>query len=341
MTELTIEKKLITDPNIPVHLYNYSYIKDRLASVYGQDVSLPTIISRAKAAGFYIKKKEGKAHDREVLTNYAGELIQHDSSHHKWSPYSDDKWYLITSLDDYSRFILYAKLVEKETSLAHIQALESVILKYGLPASYYVDSHSIFRFVQGRDSFWRKHYSLTDEADPQWKQVLDELGVDIIYALSPQAKGKIERPYEWIQDRLVRTCAREGISKISDAQKVLAREINTYNYKRVHSTTGEVPYFRFQRAIRQNISLFRQFSLIPPYKSTKDIFALRLKRIIDAYRKISISNLEIKLNSKPRETVNIRIYPLNSQVSEVRFWVKDELIDIQKLKNSDLKMVHF
>jgi len=341
MAELTIEKKLITDPNIPVRLYNYSYIKDRLASVYGQDVSLPTIISRAKAAGFYIKKKEIKAHDREVLTNYAGELIQHDSSHHKWSPYADNKWYLITSLDDYSRFILYAKLVEKETSLAHIQALESVILKYGLPASYYVDSHSIFRFVQGRDSFWRKHYSLTDEADPQWKQVLDELGVDIIYALSPQAKGKIERPYEWIQDRLVRTCAREGISKISDAQKVLAREINTYNYKRVHSTTGEVPYYRFQRAIRQNVSLFRQFSLIPPYKSTKDIFALRLKRIIDAYRKISISNLEIKLNSKPRETVNIRIYPLNSQVSEVRFWVKDELIDIQKLKNSNLKMVHF
>ncbi len=148
----------------------------------------------------------------------------------------------------------------------------------------------------------RKHYSLTDEADPQWKQVLDELGVDIIYALSPQAKGKIERPYEWITDRLVRTCAREGISKISDAQKVLAREINTYNYKRVHSTTGEVLYYRFQRAIRQNVSLFRQFSLIPPYKSTKDIFALRLKRIIDAYRKISISNLEIKLNSKPRET---------------------------------------
>ncbi len=60
-------------------------------------------------------------------------LFKHDSSHHKWSPYADNKWYLITSFDDYSRFILYTKLVEKETSLAHIQALESVILKYGLP----------------------------------------------------------------------------------------------------------------------------------------------------------------------------------------------------------------
>ena len=56
------------------------------------------------------------------------------------SPYAD-KWYLITSLDDYSRYILYAKLAEKETSWAHIAALESVTLKYGLAATYYVDSH--------------------------------------------------------------------------------------------------------------------------------------------------------------------------------------------------------
>jgi len=60
------------------------------------------------------------------------------------------------ALDDYSRFILYARLVRKESSWAHIRALEAVCLRYGLAASYYVDSHSIFRFVQGRDSFYRK-----------------------------------------------------------------------------------------------------------------------------------------------------------------------------------------
>jgi len=109
----------------------------------------------------------------------------------------------------------------------------------------------------------------------------------------------------------------------------------------VHSTTGEVPYFRFQRAIKEKVSLFREFSLTSPYKSTKDIFALRLNRIIDAYRKVSISSMEIKLNKKPRDYVNIRIYPLNNQYSELRFWCDKELIDIKKLKNSDLKMVHF
>jgi hypothetical protein len=186
--ELKLEKKLIEDPETPVRSYNYSFIRDRVVNDYNQKVSLSTIISRANDMGYCIKKKKKKAHDREVATNYVGELIQHDSSHHKFSPYSGSKWFLITSLDDYSRFILYARLVGKESSWAHIRALEAVCLRYGLAASYYVDSHSIFRFVQGRDSFYRKHYSLTDEVDPQWKQVLDELGIHIEYALSPQAK---------------------------------------------------------------------------------------------------------------------------------------------------------
>jgi hypothetical protein len=91
-----------------------------------------------------------------------GELIQHDSSHHRWSPLAKDKWYLITSINDYSWFMLYTKLVKSETSWTHIQALEEVALKYGLAYSYYVDCHSTFRFIQGRDSLWRKHYIITD-----------------------------------------------------------------------------------------------------------------------------------------------------------------------------------
>jgi len=62
--------------------------------------------------------------------------------------------------------------------------------KVWYPYSYYVDSYSVYRFVQGRDSNWRSHYQLTDEADPQWKQVLDDCGVKVKYALSPQAKER-------------------------------------------------------------------------------------------------------------------------------------------------------
>ena len=184
------------------------------------------------------------------------------------------------------------------------------LLKYGFPLAYYVDSHSIFRFVQGRDSFWRNHYKLTDEADPQWKQVLEDCGVKVTYALSPQAKGKIERPYGWIQDRLVRTCYRENVRVIKEGQLILNNLLQRYNYRIVHSTTGEIPYIRFQRALREKRSLFREFTIRPPFLSSKDIFCLRVDRMVDSYRKVSINNLEFKVPAAPlHESIQLRIIP--------------------------------
>jgi len=341
LKELSIEKKTIQNKEIPLKSYNYSYIKDRLRTQYYQKVSLPTIIDRAKKHAFYLKKPQKAIHDREVLTHYVGELIQHDSSHHLWAPAAQEKWYLITSLDDYSRFILYAALVNQETSWAHILALQTVILQHGLPYCYYVDSHSIFRFVQGRDSVWRKHHLLTDEATPQWKQVLDDCNVKVTYALSPQAKGKIERPYGWLQDHLIRTCVREDVTEIQPAQQILRHEVYRYNYRQVHSTTQEIPYFRFQRALKERRSLFREFKIRPPFQSVKDIFCLRMERTVDPYRQISISPLQFKVHADPRKQVNLRIHPLNDEISEIRFWCEGKLIDVQKIKNSDFKGVHF
>mgnify|MGYP001057391491 FL=1 len=200
--ELMLEKNLIDGSTLPITTYNYSAIRDRLAK-RGIKVALSTIIDRAKGLGCYQAHPKKKAHDREVVTTAIGALIQHDASHHRWSPYAKDQWSLFISLDDFSRKILYADLWEQETTWAHIKASETLMLSYGIPLRYYVDSLRVFRFVQSRDSFWRKHVLQTDEADPQWRQVMRILGVDVIYALSPQAKGKVERPYRWLQDRIV------------------------------------------------------------------------------------------------------------------------------------------
>jgi len=71
---------------------------------------------------------------------------------------------------------------------------------------------------------------------------MGDCNIKVTYALSPQAKGKIERPYGWLQDRLIITCVRENITDIKKAQIILNREIQRYNYRQVHSTTQEVPY---------------------------------------------------------------------------------------------------
>ncbi len=342
LKELLIDKRAIQNKDIPLQGYNYSYVKERLVKKYDQTISLPTVIDRAKKHGFYLKERKRKIHDREVITRYAGELIQHDSSHHLWAPAAKEKWYLITSLDDFSRFILYAALLKRERVWAHIHALEQLILRYGLPYSIYVDSHPIFRFVRGRDEFHYKHHLQTDEVDPQWKQIVKELGIKPIYALSPQAKGKIERPYRWLQDHLIRTCIREDVSEIREANRILGLEVHEYNFKRIHSTTGQIPYLRFQRAMQEKQTLFREFKLIPPFQSAKDIFCLRFERTADAYRKISFNNLEFKPNSvSPYDRVMLKVYPLNHALSEIRFWNGNRLVDIQRAKNSEIKLSTF
>lgn len=239
--------------------------------------------------------------------------------------------------------MLYAALVEKETRWTHISALEYVWLRYGFPFKYYVDSHSIFRFIEKRDSVWKKHYLKTDEVDPQWKRVLSECKVGTVYALSPQAKGKIERPYRWLQDRIVRTCARENIRKIEDAREVLSHEVKRYNERQVHSVTGEIPVMLFERAITEGKSLFRPFQIPAPYESTKDIFCIKEERTTDAYRKISINGLELKVPGvDPYEQVELRMVPdKETGLTEIRFWHGIKFIGIQRVKSTDLKKMNF
>jgi len=141
--ELKCEKDLIKAKDVPIKYYNYSYINDFLEQKYSQKVSLPIIIDRAKRNNFYFLRPKGKAHDRKVITNYPGELIQHDSSHHLFAPYAGSKWYLITSLDDFSRFIFYAILVEKKFSREHILTLEYyyIIMLHLFKKSFFFENY--------------------------------------------------------------------------------------------------------------------------------------------------------------------------------------------------------
>jgi hypothetical protein len=340
--ELMLEKGLIEDQSLPITTYNYSAVRDRLIEK-GVTVSLPTIINRAKGLGCYQSHPAKQVHDREVITTAIGALIQHDASHHRWSPYAKERWVLITSLDDFSRKLLYADLFEQETTWAHIKAAESVMFNCGIPLRYYVDSLRVFRFVQGRDSFWRKHILQTDEADPQWRQVMRILSVDVIYALSPQAKGKVERPYRWLQDRIVRTCAIEKLTTIDEVRGVLKEEIDRYNNHQVHSTTGEVPSIRFDKARKVGNSLFRPFTLPKPYTSTKDIFCLRETRRVNGYRKISLFNHEIVVPNVPlRDEVEVHLIPdVERGALEVRIWWENQMVHSVIYPLKEFPRVHF
>jgi hypothetical protein len=325
--ELLREKAIIEDKRLPISGYNYSALRDRLTKK-GIKVSVTTIIDRAKRLNCYRPRKRRKTHDREVLTASTGALIQHDSSLHHWSPFAHEKWVLITSIDDFSRKLLFADFAPKDTTWAHIQAAQALMQSYGIPLRYYVDSLRVFRFVQGRDSVWRKHVLQTDDVDTQWRKMMRVLGVDVTYALSPQAKGKVERPYRWLQDRIVRTCALEEISDIEHVRAVLKEEVDRYNNHQVHSTTKEVPSIRFRRAEREGNSLFRPFTLPKPYTSAKDVFCLRETRVVNGYRRISLFNHTIEV---PRvelyEEVEVLLVPdTDKQAMKIRIWWNDTMV---------------
>ncbi|MCL4459826.1 MAG: hypothetical protein M1136_01830 [Chloroflexi bacterium] len=125
------------------------------------------------------------------------------------------------------------------------------------------------------------------------------LGIDVIYALSPQAKGRVERPYRWLQDRIVRTCAIEKLTTIEEVRPVLKEEVDRYNNHQVHSTTGEIPSIRFEKARKEGNSLFRPFVLPKPYTSPKDVFCLRERRMVNGYRRIYLFNHEIAVHQCP------------------------------------------
>jgi hypothetical protein len=196
--------------------------------------------------------------------------------------------------------------------------------------------------VQGRDSVWRKHVLETDDVDTQWRKIMRLLGVDVSYALSPQAKGKVERPYRWLQDRIVRTCIYENLSTKVEARSALRTELHRYNNRQIHSTTGEIPNIRFERARREGNSLFRKFVIPKPYACPQDVFCLRETRMVNAYRRISLFKHAIEVPNVPlRVHVDVHMVPDDTkQLMHIRIWRKGTMVHSLSLPLQGFR-VHF
>lgn len=342
MEELEQEKKLIDNRDVPIRWYNYSAVRDTLKEKDRIEVSVPTIINRAKRSGFYIPRVGRALHERIVSTDFIGELVQHDSSHHLFCPLMREKLYLITSLDDHSRLLLYADLFLEETTWHHIEALSHVFSVYGVPFTYYVDQHSIFRYVKDRDAK-RPHadyVTFTDDIDPQWKAALKRCGSDVTYALSPQAKGKIERPYRWLQDRLVRIAMKENLTTLDEMREALRSLVAMYNTRWVHSTTGEIPVVRFENALNGSCSLFKP---MPRGIDARDLFCLVFTRTTDGYRSLSFDGIVFRLpNARAYTGTEIRVSPdYKNNLAIFRFWQMGRFVEEHKVKLDQLKTVRF
>jgi transposase len=147
-----------------------------------------------------------------------GELVQIDGSPHAWLEARGPRCTLIAFIDDASGRLQYARFESAETTRAYLSGLRAYVTRFGRPVALYSDRHSIFT----------KH----DPEDPtptQFERAARALGIEPILALSPQAKGRVERAFQTLQDRLVKALRLAGIDTVAAANALLPGFIEHYN----------------------------------------------------------------------------------------------------------------
>ncbi len=147
----------------------------------------------------------------------SGQMIQMDGSHHDWFEGRGPKCVLMGYIDDATNF-RYARFYEYEGVFPAMDSLGRYIKRYGIPQSLYLDKHSTYRSTAKptlEDELHdRQHLS-------QFERAAKELGIELIHANSPQAKGRVERDFKIYQDRLVKEMRLRGICAIPEANAFL------------------------------------------------------------------------------------------------------------------------
>jgi hypothetical protein len=147
-----------------------------------------------------------------------GAMVQLDGSHHDWFEGRRERCVLMVMVDDATNRV-WAQFFEEETTRASYDVLEGWIRRYGLPQSLYVDRDSIYR-CEGLGSIAQQLAGHAPQT--QFGRAMGRLGVELILANSPQAKGRVERMNGVLQDRLVKALRLEGISDREQANQYLA-----------------------------------------------------------------------------------------------------------------------
>jgi transposase InsO family protein len=257
--------------------FNFAFLAEEAEKRFHRPFSRNSFRLYALKNGYYhaLPDEKGKVYTR-FETSGPGALFQHDSSYHLWLPSTAKKHYLILTKDDYSRSVVGARLVEVETSFEHLQTVRQTVTAYGIPLAYYLDNHSIFRFVLHQGVHVR--YKLReDEGEIQFRRGLGSLGIGMIYTgkRQAQAKGKVEKIFDYLQRRVPYLCEKHKVKDCAQAQKILDDLVSYYNDQRIHEETEEIPLKRWEQAINNGKGKLR------PLEASVDlekVFSIHLQR---------------------------------------------------------------
>jgi transposase len=195
---------------------------EKLAELHGIRLSVESARQLMMLAGYWKPRRGGTVCTHPMRERRArfGELIQIDGSPHDWFEGRGDYCTLLVFIDDATGRLTQLRFAPTETTLGYMHALHDHILAHGVPVALYSDKHSIFR-INAKDA--------DPEAETQFSRAARELGIECIHAHSPQAKGRVERANQTLQDRLVKEMRLAGINDIDSANAWLPGFIKDFN----------------------------------------------------------------------------------------------------------------
>lgn len=189
------------------------------------------------AEGIAYEKRKARPHRKwRPRKAHCGEMIQLDGSHHDWFEGRAPKCVLMGYIDDATNRV-HARFYEYEGTIPAMDSFKRYILRYGLPISVYLDRHPTYKSTK-KESI--EDELLNRQALSQFGRALEELGVHFIHAQSAPAKGRVERLFKTLQDRLVKEMRLEGTKSTAEGNRILKRYLPIFNKRfNVEPVSGE------------------------------------------------------------------------------------------------------
>lgn len=210
--------------------FNDSHFTEQLGQREGVIISRETVRKIRRAAGILSKhKRRGKKHHkRRERKAQEGLMVLWDGSPHHWFGRSRPPCCLMAAMDDATGKLLAARFLAFEGTEGYLWLLRRIVDHYGIPVSMYQDRHGA---LHRNDAHWSLEEQLAGRQEPtQVGWALEALGIRPIFALSPEAKGRIERLFKTLQDRLVAELSLEKITSLDPANAFLqSKFMKTFN----------------------------------------------------------------------------------------------------------------
>lgn len=264
----------------PFQSSNFQHFKELLEERAGIFLSYSTLYALLTHHGFVSPKKRRrfKPHRRRKRKPQKGLLLQMDATPFAWFG-TDEKFALHGAIDDATGCIVGLFLTKNECLHGYWETVRQVLLTHGIPSAIYADRHTIFLSQNAGKLSLEDQLAGKVVNDTQFGRAMAELGISLLAARSPQAKGRVERLWETLQSRLPIEFKLAGISSIDQANAFLLQYIERFN-------------LRFAVEPAEAISAYR---ILPPSLDVDTILCVKLSRSIDNGGIFSFCNRQFKV----------------------------------------------